>query len=95
MKLEFRQTVMCKHIVWAQACKIVEWEMPVPRTGEYVTGLGFLNRAKELPVQKVLHEAQNHVCCMELPAIDTAQLCISYKELERLAEQNGWTLQKV
>ena len=87
--------VLCKHIVWAQACKTVEWEMSVPHTGEYVAGLDFLDGEKELPVQKVRYEAQGGLCCIELPAFDTAQLRISYKELERLAGQNGWTLRKV
>ena len=95
MKLEFRQAVLCNHLVIAQSCKVMEWELPVPRAGEYVEGLGFLSGAKELPVQRVLHQAKSGVCCIELPAFNIAQLRISYKELEWLAEQKGWTLQKV
>ena len=95
MKLEFWQEVLCSHITLAQACKITEWELPMPRVGEYIAGLGFLNGAGELPVQKVLHQAQNGMCCIELPAFNMAQLPLSYRELERMAAANGWTLQKI
>ena len=95
MKLEFRQAVLCNHIALAQACKTVEWELPVPRVGEYVSGLGFLSGARELPIQKILHQVQSGTCSVELPAFNTAQLRVSYKELERAAVQNGWTLEKI
>ena len=95
MKLEFRQMVMCNHVAFAQVCKTMEWELPVPRAGEYIAGLEFLNGAEELLVQKVLHQVESGMCCIELPAFDTTQLRISYKELEYKALRNDWTLQKV
>ena len=94
MKVEFWQTVMSSHIVVARACKTVLWEQSLPRAGEYVAGLDFLNDAQELPVQKVLHDARKQSCCIELPPFNLAQMWMSYRELERAAAERGWTLEK-
>ena len=53
MKLEFRQTVTCNHLTLARACKTIDWQQPLPRCGEYVTGLDTLDGEQELPVRKL------------------------------------------
>lgn len=95
MKLEFRQTVSCKHLTLARVCKTIDWQQPLPRCGEYVTGLDTLDGEQELPVRKLLHWAQDGSCLAELPGFNIAQLRFSYRELELLAAQKGWTLQKL
>lgn len=95
MNIEFRQAVLCNQLPIAQACRTVDWALPVPRAGEYVAGLDFLSGAQELPVQRVLLHAQKALCCIELPPFSITQLRISYRELERTAVQKGWQLQKV
>ena len=95
MKLEFRQTVTCNHLTLARVCKSIDWQQPLPRCGEYVAGLDTLDGEQELPVRKLLHRAQDGSCLAELPGFNIAQLRLSYRELERLAAQKGWTLQKL
>ena len=65
------------------------------RCGEYVTGLDTLDGEQELQVHKLLHRAQDGSCLAELPGFNIAQLRLSYRELEQLAEKKGWTLQKL
>ena len=67
----------------------------LPRCGEYVTGLDTLDGEQELQVHKLLHRAQDGSCLAELPGFNIAQLRLSYRELEQLAEKKGWTLQKL
>ena len=62
MKLEFRQTVTCNHLTLARACKTIDWQQPLPRCGEYVTGLDTLDGEQELPVRKLLHRTQDGSC---------------------------------
>ena len=50
---------------------------------------------QELPVRKLLHRMQDGSCLAELPGFNIAQLRLSYWELEQLAAQKGWTLQKL
>ena len=52
-------------------------------------------REQELPVRKLLHRTQDGSCLAELPGFNIAQLRLSYRELEQLAEKKGWTLQKL
>lgn len=87
MKLEFRQTVSCKHLTLARVCKTIDWQQPLPRCGEYVTGLDTLDGEQELPVRKLLHRAQDGGCLAELPGFNIAQLRLSYRELEQLAKK--------
>ncbi|WP_236130998.1 hypothetical protein [Faecalibacterium prausnitzii] len=54
-----------------------------------------LDGEQELPVRKLLHRAQDGSCLAELPGFNIAQLRLSYRELEQLAAQKGWTLQKL
>jgi len=95
MKLEFWQVVQCNHVVIAQVCKTIDWEQPLPRSGEYVSGLDSLDGAKELLVQRVLHRIQDGGCRVDLPPFNIVQLRLSYRELERIAGQKGWILQKL
>ena len=95
MKLEFWQTVSCKHLTLARVCKTIDWQQPLPRCGEYVTGLDTLDGEPELPVRKLLHRVQDGSCLAELPGFNIAQLRLSYRELELLAAKKGWTLQKL
>ncbi len=95
MKLEFRQTVTCNHLTLARVCKTIDWQQPLPRCGEYVTGLDTLDGEQELQVHKLLHRTQDGSCLAELPGFNIAQLRLSYRELEQLAEKKGWTLQKL
>ena len=95
MKLEFWQTVSCKHLTLARVCKAIDWQQPLPRCGEYVAGLDTLDGEQELPVRKLLHRVQDSSCLAELPGFNIAQLRLSYRELEQLAAQKGWTLQKL
>ena len=85
MKLEFRQTVTCNHLTLARVCKTIDWQQPLPRCGEYVTGLDTLDGEQELQVHKLLHRAQDGSCLAELPGFNIAQLRLSYRELEQLA----------
>ena len=78
-----------------RACKTIDWQQPLPRCGEYVTGLDTLDGEQELPVRKLLHRTQDGSCLAELPGFNIAQLRLSYRELEQLAEKKGWTLQKL
>ena len=48
MKLEFRQTVTCNHLTLARVCKTIDWQQPLPRCGEYVTGLDAAKAVKNL-----------------------------------------------
>ena len=50
---------------------------------------------QELQVHKLLHRTQDGSCLAELPGFNIAQLRLSYRELEQLAAQKGWTLQKL
>ena len=59
------------------------------------TGLDTLDGEQELPVRKLLHRVQDGRCLAELPGFNIAQLRLSYRELEQLAAQKGWTLQKL
>ena len=95
MKLEFWQMVSCNHLVLARVCKTIDWQQPLPRCGEYVEGLDTLDGEQELPVRKLLHRMQDGSCLAELPGFHIAQLRLSYRELEQLAAQKGWTLQKL
>ena len=95
MKLEFWQMVSCNHLVLARVCKTIDWQQPLPRCGEYVEGLDTLDGEQELPVRKLLHRVQDSSCLAELPGFNIAQLRLSYRELEQLAAQKGWTLQKL
>lgn len=95
MKLEFRQTVTCNHLTLARVCKTIDWQQPLPRCGEYVTGLDTLDGEQELQVHKLLHRTQDGSCLAELPGFNIAQLRLSYRELDQLAAQKGWTLQKL
>ena len=90
-----RQTVTCNHLTLARVCKTIDWQQPLPRCGEYVTGLDTLDGEQELQVHKLLHRAQDGSCLAELPGFNIAQLRLSYRELEQLAEKKGWTLQKL
>lgn len=89
MKLEFWQTVSCNHLTLARVCKSIDWQQPLPRCGEYVTGLDTLDGEQELPVRKLLHRAQDGSCLAELPGFNIAQLRLSYRELEQLAEKKA------
>lgn len=89
MKLEFRQTVTCNHLTLARVCKTIDWQQPLPRCGEYVTGLDTLDGEQELQVHKLLHRTQDGSCLAELPGFNIAQLRISYRELEQLAEKRA------
>ena len=95
MKLEFWQTVSCKHLTLARVCKAIDWQQPLPRCGEYVEGLDTLDGEQELPVRKLLHRMQDGSCLAELPGFNIAQLRLSYRELEQLAAKKGWALQKL
>ena len=95
MKLEFWQTVSCNHLALARVCKTIDWQQPLPRCGDYVEGLDTLDGEQELPVRKLLHRMQDGSCLAELPGFNIAQLRLSYRELEQLAAQKGWTLQKL
>ena len=95
MKLEFWQTVSCKHLTLARVCKAIDWQQPLPRCGEYVAGLDTLDGEPELPVRKLLHRVQDGSCLAELPSFNIAQLRLSYRELEQLAAKKGWALQKL
>ena len=56
---------------------------------------GYADGEQELPVRKLLHRVQDGGCLAELPGFNIAQLRLSYRELEQLAAQKGWTLQKL
>ena len=89
MKLEFRQTVTCNHLTLARVGKTIDWQQPLPRCGEYVTGLDTLDGEQELQVHKLLHRTQDGSCLAELLGFNIAQLRISYRELEQLAEKRA------
>ena len=95
MKLEFWQMVNCNHLALAKVYKTIDWQQPLPRCGEYVAGLDTLDGEQELQVRKLLHRAQDGGCLAELPGFNIVQLRLSYRELEQLAAQKGWTLQKL
>ena len=54
-----------------------------------MTGLDTLDGEQELQVHKLLHRAQDGRCLAELPGFNIAQLRISYRELEQLAEKRA------
>ena len=67
MKLEFRQTVTCNHLTLARVCKTIDWQQPLPRCGEYVTGLDTLDGEQELQVHKLLHRTPVSYTHLTLP----------------------------
>ena len=60
-----------------------------------MAGLDTLDGEPELPVRKLLHRVQDGGCLAELPGFNIVQLRLSYRELEQLAAQKGWMLQKL
>ena len=61
----------------------------VPGAMQYIKARYTLDGEQELQVHKLLHRAQDGRCLAELPGFNIAQLRISYRELEQLAEKRA------
>lgn len=95
MKIQFYRTVYCnkeKYIIR----KEFEWNRPLPRIGEYVTGDAFLCAIEdEYLVKKVTHDLSESMCFIGLADLKILEDHCWRDNFEKRTQLAGWECEKL
>lgn len=95
MNVIFYQSIHCGSENYIVRKKI-EWNRPLPRAGEYVTGIDFLHDVNdEHLVKKVIHDLSEDSCSIELAdytILENTYLCEKFKNSVKVSD---WECEKI